>query len=80
MGGAFIAVADDATAASWNPAGLIQLEKPEMSLVAGYLDFKEEFTSTSRPETNNTGRISDTNLNYLSATLLFTGIEPWWFR
>ncbi|MCJ7810524.1 MAG: hypothetical protein MUP26_09715, partial [Desulfobulbaceae bacterium] len=25
MGGAFIAIADDATAASWNPAGLIQL-------------------------------------------------------
>ena len=31
MGGAFIAVADDATAASWNPAGLSQLEKPELS-------------------------------------------------
>lgn len=27
MGGAFIGIADDATAASWNPAGLIQLEK-----------------------------------------------------
>jgi len=33
MGGAFIAVADDATASSWNPAGLIQLEKPEISVV-----------------------------------------------
>jgi long-subunit fatty acid transport protein len=30
---AFIAVADDATAASWNPAGLINLEKPEASFV-----------------------------------------------
>jgi len=28
MGGAFIGVADDATAASWNPGGLIQLENP----------------------------------------------------
>ena len=37
MGGAFIGVADDATAASWNPAGLIQLEKPEMSIVGEYL-------------------------------------------
>lgn len=27
MGGAFIAVADDATAASWNSGGLTQLEK-----------------------------------------------------
>ncbi len=33
MGGAFIAVADDATAASWNPAGLCVLEKPEVSVV-----------------------------------------------
>lgn len=31
MGGAFIAIADDATAASWNPAGLCFLEKPELS-------------------------------------------------
>ena len=30
---AFIAVADDATAASWNPAGLINLERPEASFV-----------------------------------------------
>ncbi|MGA1841991.1 MAG: OmpP1/FadL family transporter [bacterium] len=36
MGGAFVAVADDATAASWNPAGLIQLQKPEVSAVFSY--------------------------------------------
>lgn len=33
MGGAFIGVADDATAISWNPAGLTQLDKPEASIV-----------------------------------------------
>lgn len=33
VSGAFTAVADDATAASWNPAGLIQLERPEFSVV-----------------------------------------------
>jgi long-subunit fatty acid transport protein len=33
MGGAFIAIADDASAASWNPAGLCVLEKPEFSVV-----------------------------------------------
>ena len=32
MGGAFIGVADDATAVSWNPAGLTQLDKPEASI------------------------------------------------
>lgn len=33
MGGAFIGVADDATAISWNPAGLAQLDRPEASAV-----------------------------------------------
>ena len=33
---AFIAVADDATAASWNPAGLINLESPEASFVGAW--------------------------------------------
>ena len=33
MGNAFIAVSDDGTAATWNPAGLSQLRKPEFSLV-----------------------------------------------
>jgi len=38
MGGAFTAIADDATAATWNPAGLAQLTKPEASLVAESAD------------------------------------------
>jgi long-subunit fatty acid transport protein len=33
MGGAFIAIADDSTASSWNPAGLCVLERPEASVV-----------------------------------------------
>ncbi|MFI5184227.1 MAG: hypothetical protein ACHQNV_07510, partial [Vicinamibacteria bacterium] len=33
MGGAFLARADDATAASWNPAGLSYLRYPELSFV-----------------------------------------------
>lgn len=33
MANAFVAVSDDGTAASWNPAGLSQLRKPEFSLV-----------------------------------------------
>ncbi len=36
MGGAFIAVADDATAASWNPGGLTQLRLPEFSVVGSF--------------------------------------------
>lgn len=45
MGGAFIAVADDATAASWNPGGLTQLERPEFSLVGSFLSTHQDFDS-----------------------------------
>lgn len=43
MGGAFTAIADDATASSWNPAGLAQLTRPEFSLVYDRLDTDFEF-------------------------------------
>lgn len=41
MGGAFIAIADDATAASWNPGGLGQLETPEFSLGMRYQEYRK---------------------------------------
>ncbi len=71
MGGAFIAIADDATAASWNPAGLIQLEKPEVSVVGAYFHRTEDFSSDIHPEINNKGKIDDLNINYFSATYPF---------
>jgi hypothetical protein len=40
MGGAFLARADDATAASWNPAGLSYLRRPEISLVGASNSFE----------------------------------------
>jgi hypothetical protein len=42
MGGAFLARADDATAASWNPAGLSYLRTPEVSLVGTHNSFREK--------------------------------------
>lgn len=54
MGGAFLARADDATAASWNPAGLSYLRQPEFSIVGSWssqngqeldLDFKPDDTN-----------------------------------
>jgi hypothetical protein len=39
MGGAFLARADDATAAAWNPAGLSYLRAPELSLVGVHNSF-----------------------------------------
>jgi long-subunit fatty acid transport protein len=47
MGGAFIAIADDATAASWNPAGLSQLEKPEVSVVFATNDLETTLPSVT---------------------------------
>jgi long-subunit fatty acid transport protein len=46
MGGAFLARADDATAASWNPAGLSYLRVPEVSLVGVWNRFAVERPTT----------------------------------
>ena len=44
MGGAFTAIADDATAASFNPAGLAQLLVPEISVVGSYSRMEDAYT------------------------------------
>jgi long-subunit fatty acid transport protein len=75
MGGAFIPVADDATAASWNPAGLVQLEKAELSIVGDYLDRTEDNTFNLAPEGSHSGGVSATRLNYLSASYPFQAFE-----
>lgn len=71
MGGAFIAVADDATAASWNPGGLIQLEKPEISIVGGYVNRTENNTFGNNPEASGKQSANDIDLNYLSIAYPF---------
>ncbi len=72
MGGAFIAIADDATAASWNPGGLIQLEKPEISVVGGYVSRTEDNNFGTNPEASAKAvHRATTNLNYLSAAYPF---------
>jgi len=53
MGGAFIGVADDATAISWNPAGLTQLDKPEASIVGRGLTDSYEMKFSGWSETHN---------------------------
>ncbi|MRR08955.1 type IX secretion system membrane protein PorP/SprF [bacterium] len=52
MGGAFIGVADDATAVGWNPAGLAQLEKMEASVVGLFNITKYSSESTFGGETD----------------------------
>jgi long-subunit fatty acid transport protein len=68
---AFIGVADDATAASHNPGGLVQLERPEVSIVGAYL-LSREGQDVTRPETVVEHQTFDSfSLNYLSAVYPF---------
>jgi long-subunit fatty acid transport protein len=71
MAGAFTAVADDATAASWNPAGLTQLERPELSIVYRY---SHESDMRSIGDSNYHVGEDDfdaNNINYMSAVMPF---------
>jgi hypothetical protein len=68
---AFIAVADDATAASHNPGGLVQLEQPEASVVGSYF-IRFGWQDVSRPQTIIDDQSLDSfNLNSLSAAYPF---------
>jgi hypothetical protein len=52
LGGAFIGLADDATAISWNPAGLTQLERPEASIVTRIISEKTSYKDDIDPSYN----------------------------
>ena len=50
FGGAFVALADDATAAFANPAGLVQLVRPEISIETRNWNHNSPYTRTGRVE------------------------------
>jgi long-subunit fatty acid transport protein len=60
LGGAFVALADDATAAFANPAGLIQLLRPEISLELRLRRYETSFTAGGRASGVPTGYGIDT--------------------
>ncbi len=67
MGGAFVAVADDATAGYWNSAGLAQFDGPEVSFTHSklYQDISLEYFSAGFPLTESVVLgIGATYLNY----------------
>jgi len=66
MADAFVAIADDATAASWNPAGLVQLERPEVSAVGSYTGVGETFDAPDHDEVRSSHFTGNPALNYLS--------------
>jgi len=66
FGGAFIGVADDATAASWNPGGEIQLEKSEVSIVHSSQRRKIKLNFTKTSEASGQYPISLYDINFAS--------------
>ncbi|CAN2039884.1 long-chain fatty acid transport protein [Candidatus Magnetomoraceae bacterium gMMP-15] len=72
MGGAFIAVADDATSASWNPGGLIQLEKPEFSIVGTWFHRSEDNEFDDPGASSGLQSLSEGDINYLSLAYRFS--------
>ena len=73
FGGAFIGIADDATAIVWNPAGLGQLERAEVSAVGRYIvetsEFKSMLPSDSYTESNEQSHF---NFNFASLAVPFS--------
>jgi hypothetical protein len=74
MGDAFIAVSDDGTAASWNPAGLAQLRQPEFSLVYVVSNRGFDLTGLRSPDdrfaySNERFRYTNSSVDFASAAL-----------
>jgi hypothetical protein len=68
FGGAFVALADDATAAYANPAGLVQLARPEVSIEGRRWSYSTPFTESGRVEGTPSGRGIDTKTGLTTAT------------
>ena len=68
FGGAFVALADDATAAFANPAGLVQLLRPEFSIEGRRWSYSTPFTVGGRVEGVPSGIGIDTTVGLRTAT------------
>ena len=78
MGNAFIAVADDATATLWNPAGLLQIENVEFSLAYEYFTRAGELDgSSNHPESDSNTSLRISELNYISIVIP-RSFRPFW--
>lgn len=69
--GAFTAIADDASAASWNPAGLVQLERSEASIVARGAAENNTHRSPDSTFLSGSDEFQSANINYLSVVVPF---------
>src|SRR5262245_52886157 len=60
LGGAFTAIADDATSAFTNPAGLLEISRKELSLEGRFRNYETPFTLRGRFTGTPTGQGVDT--------------------
>jgi long-subunit fatty acid transport protein len=72
MGGSFIAIADDATAASWNPAALIILKRAEISCVISHNHGKRRYDTSAVSGSIDDFSNDQFRLNYFSLALPFS--------
>ncbi|MBK7090501.1 MAG: hypothetical protein IPH59_02070 [bacterium] len=72
MGGAFVGIADDASALTWNPAGLIQVSKTQASLGGSIVRLKttNEFSYAQTPIHNFNGDFTKDLLNLASGSFI----------
>lgn len=83
LGGAFVALADDATAAFANPAGLIQLTGPEVSIEGRYWQYRTPYSVGGRTSGAPTGMGLDGSLRTAeaeydtSAVSFLSFVYPW---
>ena len=73
MGGAFVAVADDATAVIANPAGLVILQRPELSAEVKFTKFTNSFSAFSNTPADAPG------MNYRSKDFDDSVVTPSFF-
>ena len=71
FGGAFIGVADDATAVVWNPGGLSQLQRPEASVVVRTVGESWDYKDASNSANNWTATQSHFVFNFASLAVPF---------
>jgi len=75
MGGAFIGIADDATAGSWNSGGLAQLETHECSIVGNYTHLIEDIFPFSSLGASGKQTVDNKELNFFSLSSRFKFLE-----
>jgi long-subunit fatty acid transport protein len=74
MGGAFLSISDDPSAASWNPAGLTQMDKPQMVLnFSSYMHRLDYTTSGININYENSSKLKHDNnsISFASVVIPF---------